>query len=121
VLLSVNVSASEGTLTAELKLKPNICILPEAESQCKTTIVAEWKAKNNKAFSVCLIRKSDEKSIACWQDAAFGRIEFNDDIAQSTQFELRDANNQLLGSDMFQVINEQKKYLRSRRNPWSFF
>jgi len=103
-------------------MKPNICVLSEAESHCEDVLIAEWKAENNKNYSLCLFQSKHTKPIECWQNVNFGRAEFTQAIATTTLFELRDMNNQtLLGQEIFQVINAQKKYQRSRRNPWSFF
>ncbi len=103
-------------------MKPNICVLSETESQCEDILVAEWKAQNDKHYSLCLYQSQDKKPIECWQNVNFGKAEFNQSIAKTTLFELRDMNNQtVLGQEAFEVINAQKKYQRSRRNPWSFF
>lgn len=103
-------------------MKPNICVLSEAESQCQDILTAEWKAQNNKNYSICLYQNQSKKPIECWENVNFGKAEFSQSIAKTTLFELRDMNNQrLLGKEVFEVINTQKKYQRSRRNPWSFF
>jgi hypothetical protein len=103
-------------------MKPNICVLSEAESQCEDILVAEWKAPNNQHYSLCLFQRSSSMPIECWKNVNFGAVKFTQTIAATTIFELRDSNNQiLLGQQVFQVINAHKKFRRSRRNPWSFF
>ena len=103
-------------------MKPNICVLSEAESQCEDILVAEWKAPNDKHYSLCLFQSTNSTPIECWKNVNFGAVKFTQAIAATTIFELRDSNNQiLLGQQVFQVINAQKKFRRSRRNPWSFF
>lgn len=106
----------------QLIMKPNICVLSETESQCQDILTAEWKAQNNKNYSLCLYQSQNKTPIECWQNVNFGKTEFSQSIAKTTVFELRDMNNQtLLGQEAFEVINAQKKFQRSRRNPWSFF
>lgn len=103
-------------------LKPNICVLSETESHCEDVLIAEWKAQNDKTYSLCLYQSLSNTPIDCWQNVNIGKTQFSQAIAKTTVFELRDMNNQtLLGQEAFQVINAQKKYQRSRRNPWSFF
>lgn len=106
----------------QLTLKPNICVLSEAESHCEDILVAEWKATMNKKISLCLFQRNNAIPIECWNDVSFGSTTFRKSIAATTMFELRDASNQtLLSEQVFKVINSQKKIQRSRRNPWSFF
>jgi hypothetical protein len=103
-------------------MRPNICVLSETESQCRDLLTAEWKAQNDKTYSLCLYQSLSKAPIECWENVNHGRTEFTQSIAKTTVFELRDMSNQhLLGQEAFQVITEQKKYQRSRRNPWSFF
>lgn len=103
-------------------MKPNICVLSEKETHCDDVLIAEWRAENNKNYSLCLFQSTSKTPIECWQNVPFGKAEFTQTIATTTMFELRDMSNQmLLGQEAFQVINAQKKYQRSRRNPWSFF
>jgi hypothetical protein len=121
-VLPQQISAAENTPAIHLFMKPNICVLSEAEAYCDDLLIAEWKAENNKSYSLCLYRGDNKTPIECWKNASFGKAEFTQAIAKTTLFELRDMDNQtLLGKESFQVINAQKKYQRSRRNPWSFF
>ena len=121
-VLIQQLSAAENTPVIHLLMKPNICVLSEAETYCEDVLVAEWKSVNNKNYSLCLYQGSSKNPIECWQNASFGKTKFTQAIAKTTLFELRDmGNHTLLGQESFQVINAQKKYQRSRRNPWSFF
>jgi hypothetical protein len=120
--LSLNVHAEGKAPAIKLILKPNICILSELESHCDDLLVAEWVVENQKNYSLCLFQQHSTSPIACWNNVNIGRAEFTQAIAVTTVFELRDMGNQtLLGREVFQVINAQKKYQRARRNPWSFF
>ena len=121
-MLTQQVSAVENTPVIHLFMKPNICVLSEAEAYCKDILVAEWKSADNQNYSLCLYQVNNKTPIECWQNTSFGKTEFTQAIAKTTLFELRDRDSQtLLGQESFQVINAQKKYQRSRRNPWSFF
>jgi hypothetical protein len=121
-LLPAQLSTAENNQAIHLLMKPNICVLSEAEVYCEDLLVAEWKSKNNKNYSLCLYQNENRNPIECWKNVSFGKVEFTQSIAKTTVFELRDMDNQtVLGTESFQVINAQKKYQRSRRNPWSFF
>ncbi len=121
-MLPQQLNAAENSQVIHLLMKPNICVLSAAEAYCEDILVAEWKSSDNKNYSLCLYQGSSKKPIECWQNTSFGKTEFTQTIAKTTLFELRDMNNQtLLGQESFQVINAQKKYQRTRRNPWSFF
>ncbi len=99
-----------------------MCVLSEAEAFCEDLLLAEWKSENNEIYSLCLYQREIKKPIECWKNVSFGKVEFTQAIAKTTVFELRDMDNQtVLGKASFQVINAQKKFQRSRRNPWSFF
>jgi hypothetical protein len=114
--------AKDISAPIQLTLKPNICVLSGAESQCEEILVAEWKAQNDQHYSLCLFQRNSSAPIECWKNANFGAVQFTQTIAATTIFELRDSNNRiLLGQQAFQVINAHKKFRRSRRNPWSFF
>ena len=121
-MLPQQLSAAENTPAINLLMKPNICVLSETEAYCEDLLVAEWKAENNKSYSLCLYQDDNKNPIECWKNASFGKAEFTQAIAKTTSFELRDMDDRtLLGKELFQVINAQKKYQHSRRNPWSFF
>lgn len=103
-------------------MRPNICVLSEAEFECRDLLTAEWKANNNEIYSLCLYQQLSKTPIECWENVNKGKTEFTQSIATTTVFELREMNSQnLLGQEALQVITAQKKYQRSRRNPWSFF
>lgn len=103
-------------------MKPNICVLSESESQCRDLLTAEWKAHNNKNYSLCLYQETSKTPIECWENVNTGKAEFTQAIATTTVFELREMNSKaLVVQQAFQVISAQKKFQRSRRNPWSFF
>jgi hypothetical protein len=122
LLLNQQSLADESTSAVQLIMKPNLCVLSETESSCQDLLVAEWKAQDHKNYSLCLYQRDNKTPIACWRNVNVGKAEFTQSIAKTTLFELRDMSNQsLLGQEIFQVINAQKKYSRSRRNPWSFF
>ncbi len=120
--LSLNVHAEGKYSAVKLVMKPNICILSEVESHCDDILVAEWTAEDRKSYSLCLFQQHGTTPIECWRNSSFGKAEFNQTISVTTIFELRAMGDQaLLGQEAFQVINAQKKYQRTRRNPWSFF
>ena len=122
MILHLSCSADDQAGQIVLTMKPNICVLSEAESQCRDLLVAEWQAKNNKTYSLCLYQSTNNTPIECWENVSNGKAEFMQSIGKTTLFELRESNSRnLLGQQAYRVINADKKYQRSRRNPWSFF
>jgi hypothetical protein len=66
----------------------------------------------------------DGKSIAlrCWENARQGEYQFELSTHATTDFQLRESPTQTPLSDQrFQVVYNDTKYRKQRRNPWRFF
>lgn len=101
-------------------IKPNICILADNEKSCTDTLKIKWQTSEKK--SLCLYQRVSNKKIHCWQKNDKGRYELFIETNKSLYFDLYDMDNtKIFMSSIFEVINDQKKYRRKRRNPWSFF
>ncbi|RYZ94100.1 MAG: DUF3019 domain-containing protein, partial [Moraxellaceae bacterium] len=59
-MLTQTSRAEENASAVHLIMKPNICVLSEKESHCQDVLSAEWKAKNNKTYSLCLYQSSNK-------------------------------------------------------------
>jgi hypothetical protein len=117
---AIKIPAAEPKSDIRFSLKPNVCMLSGDEKECRDQIVATWKSSS--VMSVCLYRERQGEPLHCWQNASFGTAEFPSMLSQTTAFELRERSTQkLIHSAVFNVVYAQKKYQRSRRNPWSFF
>lgn len=113
--------AQDLSVSAELNIAPRICILNEKNALCDEKITLEWRS--DKRTSLCLFSSIGNTAEKCWQEATEGMLELDVLVDETVTFQLRDYHNELvvLASAEFKVMRDQKKYRRSRRNPWSFF
>ena len=110
--------------TAELpalqfSLKPRLCVLTEDEDTCYDQLEVHWSAQQS--MSLCLYQSDIDKPLQCWQNASEGQHKFIISATRNVTFQLRENHHTTLVSEAFEVIHDQKKYRRQRRNPWSFF
>jgi hypothetical protein len=104
----------------EFQLKPKLCVLSSQETLCNNLFIVEWHARQN--LSVCIFRHKIDKPLECWDNHQFGNTQFFLGIKETTIFELREMNTQkIIATQQYDVVYEQKKYAKFRRNPWSFF
>ncbi len=101
-------------------MKPKLCVLTNNETQCNDQFKAQWQAREQ--LSLCIFQDNKAQPIECWENAAFGNTHFTLMLTQSTAFELRETKSQkVVARQQFDIVYEQKKYSKNRRNPWSFF
>lgn len=104
-----------------MRVKPRICILSSDSERCEEFLHIHWKAGLHR--SICLFEQAAEEPIQCWHNSSEGSAKLAVETNESMFFELRESNNtlSLLATAEFKVVHDNKKYRRSRRNPWSFF
>lgn len=113
-----------AALAAELpalqfSLKPRLCVLTEDEDACYDQLEVRWRAAQK--MSLCLYQSDLDQPLQCWSGASEGQHKFILSATRNVTFQLRENNQNTLVSEAFEVIHDQKKYRRQRRNPWSFF
>lgn len=121
-LLSPWVSAADGDALPAIhfSLKPRLCVLTDGEEVCRDELEVRWSSEQ--ARSLCLYQDGEPMPLQCWSNAKSGHYQFILTASASTNFQLRaDDSQQALGREMFEVVYQQKKYRKLRRNPWSFF
>jgi hypothetical protein len=122
-LLTTSVCAEEGqeVLSAiHFSIKPRLCVLAEGEEVCRDELEVHWASERQQ--SLCLYQDGQPMPLQCWLEAKSGFYRFTLTASSSTDFQLRSDNSeQALGREVFEVVYQQKKYRRQRRNPWSFF
>ncbi len=120
VLGTVSTAAQASELPMiEFSLKPRLCVLSSDEETCFDELEIRWRAKQN--LSLCLYQSEFEKPLACWTDADHGEHRFLLSTSDDVNFFLREQSLGLEVSEAFEVIHDNKRYRRPRRNPWSFF
>jgi hypothetical protein len=120
----VVVGCVHAALAAELpalqfSLKPRLCVLTEGEDACYDELEVRWSAPQK--MSLCLYQSDLDQALKCWHETSSGEHRFILSATRNVTFQLRENNHNTLVSEAFEVIHDQKKYRRQRRNPWSFF
>ncbi len=104
----------------QFSIKPRLCVLNAGEEVCRDELEVKWQSAQ--ARSLCLYQSDKEKPLRCWQEATAGEYQFELTASVSTDFQLRELDsNTALSDQRFQVVYNEKKYRKARRNPWSFF
>lgn len=104
----------------QFSIKPRLCVLTEKEDVCHDRLEVNWSAAVPR--SLCLYQSDKTEPLRCWENAVSGEYQFQLTASVSTDFQLREHKTQQPVSDQrFQVVFNDKKYRRQRRNPWSFF
>lgn len=113
--------AADNILPAiHFSLKPRLCVLTDGEEVCRDELEVVWSSEQ--ARSLCLYQDGQPMPLRCWSNSTSGVYQFAITASASTDFQLReDDNEQALGREVFEVVYDQKKYRRQRRNPWNFF
>jgi len=120
VLGSPPLLAQESLPSIEFSIKPRLCVLSEGEEYCEDELEISWSAPTPR--SLCLYQSNKSLPLRCWEDEYRGQHRFALAIAGNVEFNLREIDKDLLlVSREFEVVHDNTKYRRRRRNPWSFF
>ena len=104
----------------QFSIKPRLCVLNAGEEVCRDELEVKWLSAQ--ARSLCLYQSDKTEPLRCWQNATKGEYQFELTASVSTDFQLRELDSETSLSDQrFQVVYNEKKYRKARRNPWSFF
>ena len=113
--------ASEDSLPLiQFSIKPRLCVLSEGEEVCRDELEIKWRSRTER--SLCLHRNDQEEALKCWQRSTSGAHQIEISASQNVDFQLiaMDDKN-LLVTEAFEVVHDNTKYRRRRRNAWSFF
>lgn len=104
----------------QFSIKPRLCVLNAGEEVCHDELQVKWLSAQ--ARSLCLYQTDKVEPLRCWQETTQGEYQFELTASVSTDFQLRELDsNTSLSDQRFQVVYNEKKYRKARRNPWSFF
>lgn len=103
----------------EFSIKPRLCVLTAAEEACYDELELRWRAAA--PMTLCLHQNRVDEPLTCWSESSEGIYRFVLSTSENVTFELRQPGERLLVSEAFQVIHDDNRYRRPRRNPWSFF
>jgi len=112
--------AKEVMPAIHFSLKPRLCVLTDGEENCHDQLEVQWMSETPR--SVCLYQNDQPMPLQCWSNQNTGEYRFVLTTNASTDFQLReDEHGRALGQEMFEVVHQQKRYRKPRRNPWNFF
>jgi hypothetical protein len=101
-------------------IKPRLCVLNAAEEVCRDELQVRWESPVER--SLCLFQSEKPTPLRCWENARHGEFQFELTASVTTDFQLREqVSDKPLSAQQFQVVYNDKKFRRARRNPWSFF
>lgn len=113
-------ASSSSLPLIQFSIKPRLCVLNAGEEVCRDELEVKWLSAQ--ARSLCLYQTDKVEPLRCWNDATAGEYQFELTASVSTDFQLRELDSDASLSDQrFQIVYNEKKYRRVRRNPWSFF
>lgn len=120
---SINPAASSSASSLPLiqfSIKPRLCVLNAGEEVCRDELEVKWLSEQ--ARSLCLYQSDKKDALRCWENETWGEYQFELTASASTDFQLREiTTGTAVSKQRFQVVYNDKKYRRARRNPWSFF
>jgi|SRR5450631_2390006 hypothetical protein len=122
ILIAAVLTAGMGEPVSgiHLELNPRVCILAANETQCSTTVHANWHSAQAESLCLVILGRSDVKR--CWEHYSQGtysiELVFSDDLL----FELKDSRlDTVLASEALRIIREAIRYRHRRRDPWNIF
>jgi Protein of unknown function (DUF3019) len=123
LLVSGAVSADgngDGDPPIELKLRPRVCTLSDNDTECNTTVRAQWRSPRNESLCLVIVDRPDVKR--CWEEHRHGTYAIELAFSKDLVVELRDAElDRVLASAAVAVIRQALQFRRKRRQPWNIF
>jgi hypothetical protein len=103
-----------------LELSPRICTLGTHDKQCQTQVHAQWTAPREESLCLVILDRPEVKR--CWEHYSQGTYSIELTFVKDLTFQLRDPGLQnILASEVLQVIREALRYRHKRREPWNIF
>jgi len=121
VLMSLSYSVFAGDVPRiHFSIKPNLCILSNGEEICHDELNIQWQS--DERLSLCLYQSNRTNPLHCWEGQFAGVHNTVISTEKNIEFELRGVSEKdLLITDSFEVVHDDSKFRRRRRNAWSFF
>jgi hypothetical protein len=113
-------AANDAESDIHLELSPRICTLGAHDKQCQTEVHAQWSAPRQESLCLVVLDRPEVKH--CWEHYSQGTYSIELTFVKDLTFELRDtALQNILASEVLQVIREALRYRHRRREPWNIF
>lgn len=104
----------------QFSIKPRLCVLSEGEEVCHDELEIKWISKDQR--TLCLYQSDTGNELRCW-DKTFSGVHYVEVVAsKNIDFYLKEnANAKPVITEVFEVVQDNTKYRRRRRNGWNFF
>lgn len=122
LLITANERAwsNENSTALEFFLQPKLCVLPQEQERCEDELEIRWQARKQR--HLCLYRRESGTALTCWENQIAGNYRMRISASRDIVFQLRDMpDDKIIVSEIFEVVHDQSKFRRKRRNAWSFF
>ncbi|MGH8189635.1 MAG: DUF3019 domain-containing protein [Steroidobacteraceae bacterium] len=114
------VADGAGDPPIELKLRPRVCTLSDNDTECNTTVRAQWRSPRNESLCLVIVDRPGIKR--CWEDHRQGVYAIELAFSEDLVVQLRDAElDHVLASQAIAVIRQALQFRRKRRQPWNIF
>ena len=122
VIVSGSAVFSSAILAAEVDvqftIKPRLCILAQGETECNDELQMHWRTGD--PVSICIAESLQDEPLHCWENVSEGHFAYMVSAVESKLFQLRSSSG-VIAEQTFEIVHDDKRYRRSRKNPWSFF
>ena len=115
-----SVSAKEEIPVIQFSIKPRLCVLSEGEEVCHDELEIKWIAEEQR--TLCLYQSGSGEQLRCWDNTFSGVHYVEVTVSENVDFFLKEnPEGQPVISEVFEVVQDNTKYRRRRRNAWNFF
>jgi hypothetical protein len=109
-----------GNPPIELRLRPRVCTLSDNDTECNTTVRAQWRSPRNESLCLVIVDHPDIKR--CWEDHRNGMYVVELAFSKDLIVQLRDVDlDHVLASQAIAVVRQALQFRRKRRQPWNIF
>lgn len=97
-----------------------MCTLAGDDTNCKTTVHAQWRSPRNESLCLLIVDRPDVRQ--CWEDHKQGVYSVEISFSEDLVVELRDTErDSVLASQGIAVIRQALQLRHKRRPPWNIF
>lgn len=115
---SFALSAISREINVEFKIAPVTCLVVNHGDTCQLDVHFFWQL--NRVEDVCLWQENTK--IYCWQQAQSANKQLLIELIKTTEFKIKDGQNNLLAKQAIQIKSQQPQHFRRRLHAeWSLF
>ncbi|MGI9287117.1 MAG: DUF3019 domain-containing protein [Pseudomonadales bacterium] len=122
-VMPLYLSAEQSPATAELHIKPKLCVRGTSADQCELTVKIKWTG--NEIGEYCLYSDFSDAPLRCWQRDASGQLQDQVSIKADLNYWLAwQPSDDELARRTLKVLtakSDDRRRSRRRRHVWSVF